>query len=289
LIFPGYENNFAYSIQSHRDSIQAYPQKNFSPFNESQDFDFFAETERDYFPIFFRDHINHPDGYSQISFIEFVSKFRSTRTFGNEFNFSLEEELDFYNLAPSKKALEFLYPRYSLKIWISTLKPEEISYFISDFEFQHILFSNSDFNNNISFNFNTFLTKCIKIYFSHLVSFLDRITFFKYKVFPTATDTTNFLIILDQIIKILNDNKRISPYFYLNLSKSLFRSTNKLNMAFISNRKLPIRSVFTYTIILVRLDELLLIVSNRIENLESSDKSSRYGSFLISTLIKKIR
>jgi len=286
LVFPGYENNFAYSIQSHRESVQTYPQKHFSPFNESQDFDFFAETERDYFPIFFRDHINHPDGYSQISFIEFVSRFKSTRSFDNNLNLTREEEFDFYNSAPSKKALEFLYPYYALRIWINTVKPSSNPPLHSDFEFQNIIFSNADFKPVP--NISPFLVKFIKIYFSFFVKILDKITFFRYKNFSTATDTVNFLFTLDQVIKILNDNKRISPYFYISLYKYLFRSMVKLNRAFGFRDKLPLRSIFTYTIILVRIEEVLLTVFNRIEYLEFSDKSRRYGSFLIASLKKKI-
>jgi hypothetical protein len=286
LVFPGYENNFAYSIQSHRESVQTYPQKHFSPFNESQDFDFFAETERDYFPIFFRDHINHPDGYSQISFIEFVSRFKSTRSFDNNLNLTREEEFDFYNSAPSKKALEFLYPYYALRIWINTVKPSSNPPLYSDFEFQNIIFSNADFKPVP--NISPFLVKFIKIYFSFFVKILDKITFFRYKNFSTATDTVNFLSTLDQVIKILNDNKRISPYFYISLYKYLFRSMVKLNRSFGFRDKLPLRSIFTYTIILVRIEEVLLTVFNRIEYLEFSDKSRRYGSFLIASLKKKI-
>jgi hypothetical protein len=86
----------------------------------------------------------------------------------------------------------------------------------------------------------------------------------------------------------LNDNKRISPYFYISLYKYLFRSMVKLNRAFGFRDKLPLRSIFTYTIILVRIEEVLLTVFNRIEYLEFSDKSRRYGSFLIASLKKKI-
>jgi hypothetical protein len=289
LVFPGSSSNSAYSIQTHRNFIQSYPRENFSPFNETTDHDFHAETERDFFPLFTRDYINHPDGYSQISFVEFVSKFKATRSFDSRLNpASYDEEFDFYNAAPSKKALEFLYPYFSLKIWLSTVKPisgqaDQDSFFC----FQNILFEKSPKSEYPSF-VPFFFFFIIKNFFSLFSNFLDKITLFKYKKFPTSRSTLELLNTLTALNKILTDTNRLSPQFYLNVYIFIRRSLYKLNTTFLSFPKLSVSQIFTYTLILIKIEEAITNVSDRIELLESFDKSYKYGNFFVKNIKKRI-
>ena len=284
LVFPKLPNSHAYSIQSHRKFINHYPQKRFSPFAESTDHDYYDNFERDHFPIFVRDFMNHPDGYSQISFVEFISKNKSFRSFDNQFNAINDEEHDFYNSIPSKKAFEYLYPFFFLRLWVNSIKLSAGSDISEDedFKFQKITFESVNRNSPTKPNsIPMILIVWDTYFFAALRRILDRITFHAYKKFATPKDTEELLDLLHSANKILIDSKKISPLYYRNLFIFLVRSVYHLNKTFCSIEKITIRQIFTYTIILRQIEEIYFNVNQRIQYQDKLSLDYRVGNFFL--------
>jgi hypothetical protein len=291
LVFPKLPNNFAYGIQSHRKFVSFYPQKRFSPFSESSDHDYYDNFERDYFPIFVRDFMNHADGFSQISFVEFMAQSKTDKSFDNQINLINDEEFDFYTSIPSKKALEYLYPYFLLKNWLNSIN-SEISFSDEDFMFQKINFSvtpqigasDSSYLNLIP----SFVLYFNKFFFVWLEYFFDRVTFYSYKKFSTPIDTENFIDKLKEANKILVDSKRLSPLYYKNLFVFLTRGLYQLHKTFSGFGNLSVRQLFTYTLIVRQVEEIYFNVNQRIQYLDKTSLDYKIGNFFLQRLQFKI-
>ena len=283
LVFPKIPNNHAYGIQSYRKFIASYPQKRFSPFAESTDHDHYDNFERDYFPIYVRDFINHSEGYSQISFVEFVSKNKSFRSFDSQFALINDEEYDFYNSIPSKKAMEYLYPFLYLKIWLGSISLQSDQLTIDeDFKIQNLVFEGVGGNSvSVPSIIPFYLVKWNDSFFTFMRRVLDRITFYAYKKFPTPRDTIELLDSLRIANKILIDTKRLSPLYYKNLFIFLVRSVYHLKKTFFKIENLSISQLFTYMVILRQIEEIYFNVNQRIEYLDRLSLDYRVGNFFL--------
>jgi len=288
LIFPKLPNSYAYDIQSYRKSISFYPQKRFSPFAETSDHDYYDNFERDQFPIFVRDYINNSDGYSQISFIEFVSKNTSFRTFDNQFKLINDEENDFYNSVPSKKAFQYLYPFFYLKMWLNSINPSNFR--DDEFTFQNIGFSNKNLRKDqiVPVFIPKFLVSFINTFFNTFRFWLDKFTFYAYKKFSTPDNTSELLSNLKSANKILIDAKRLSPLYYKNLFIFIVRSVRCLNKTFIEFENLSIRQIFTYTLILIQIEEIYFNINQRMQYLDRFSLDYRVGNFFLTKFKPKL-
>ena len=290
LVFPKIANNYAYSISSHRSFLQLYPQKKFSPFEESGEHDFYDEPERDYYSMFVRDFINHPEGYSQVSFVEFISKNKSYRSFDPQFNFLHDEEKDFYNSVPSKKSLEYLYPYLSLRIWLNSLQVSVKSN-SEDFLFENIGFgvtARSITSEKTPSNIPRLLVLVLEKFFFNLSLIFDKLTFYAFKKFVTPSNTIEFSESLKLVNKILIDTKRLSPRYYKNIFIFLVRGTYQINAAFSKLDMLSIRHIFTYTLILRQIEEIYFNVNQRIQYLDRSSLDYKIGNFFLIKFQKKL-
>lgn len=290
LVFPKIPNNYAYGIQAHRKFIANYPQKRFSPFAESTDHDHYDNFERDHFPIFVRDFINHSEGYSQISFVEFVSKNRNFRSFDGQYKVMNDEEYDFYNSVPSKYAFSYLYPFLNLKLWLNSLDPHNgVNSPDSDFVFQKFDFVNVRQSVAPTPSLAPrFLIVWNDYFFSNLRRCLDRFTFHAYKKFPTPRNTHELLFFLKQANRILIDSNRLSPAYYKNLFVFIIRSVYHLNRLFAKVDNLSVRHIFTYTLILCQIEEIYFNVNQRVQYLDKFSLDYRVGSFFLTKLQSKL-
>jgi len=291
LVFPKIPGNHAYSIQNHRKFINHYPQKLFSPFAESTDHDYYDNFERDHFPIFVRDFMNHADGYSQISFIEFISKNKSFRSFDNQFKSINDEEYDFYNSIPSKKALEYLYPFLFLKLWLNSINPEykDTNWSDEDFKVQKLIFESVVYSNFLEPRIiPKIFIKSNSYFFTALRRLLDRLTFYSYKKFATPRDTEELLFSLRSANRILIESKKISPLYYKNLFIFLSRSIYHLNKAFFSIENFTVRQIFTYTLILRQIEEIYFNVNQRLQYQDKLSLDYRLGNFFLIKIQAKL-
>lgn len=285
LVFPKISNNHAYSIQTYRKFIGNYPQRRFSPFAETTDHDHYDNFERDHFPIFVRDYINHSEGYSQISFVEFISKNKSFKSFDNQFKLLNDEELDFYNSIPSKKAIEYFYPFLYLKLWLNSIdlrKDSNSSNEDQDFKPQKLDFIGVKSSLTLPPSFiPKILISWNHYFFSELRILLDRWTFYSFKKFPTPTDTITLLNSLCQANRILIDTGRISPVYYKNLFIFLTRSIYHLNKSFTHIQHISLRQAFTYFLILRQIEEIYFNVSQKIQYFDKLSLDYRIGNFFL--------
>jgi len=290
LIFPKSSGLHAYSFKTHKNYIVNYPTKDFMPFSEHQDHEYYNEIDQEFWPIHIRDFINHPGGFSYISFLEFVGSQKSLRSADYQFSILPEEEQDFYNSIPSKKLVEYLYPYAALRIWLSSLNAT------SDFSKDEFFrFKNLNFK-QISPNFDeqsatsvvpSWLKLLINAFFKKLSQLLDFFTFFTFYSFSTPSSTGELASKLFEVNQILVKDRRVSAKFYRNFAMFLYRSSvelRKLNVSISRNESY----YFTYLALLRQLEEVFFNLSQKRSNYSTKSAHSRYIGLCLRILRLKL-
>lgn len=290
LIFPKSSGLHAYSFKTHKNYIVNYPTKDFMPFSEHQDHEYYNEIDQEFWPIHIRDFINHPGGFSYISFLEFVGSQKSLRSADYQFSILPEEEQDFYNSIPSKKLIEYLYPYAALRIWLLSLNAN------SDFSKDEFFrFKNFEFNQTRS-NFDeqlavaivpNWLKFLINSFFKKLSQLLDFFTFFTFYNFSTPSSTGELASKLFEINQILVKDRRVSAKFYRNFAMFLYRSAvelRKLNVSISRNESY----YFTYLALLRQFEEVFFNLSQKRSNYSTKSSHFRYIGLCLRVLRLKL-
>jgi hypothetical protein len=288
-VFPKARNIFGYSYPNHKYHLSTYPGGNFSPYTETDDGDFYSQEEKDFEVLYVRDYLNHPDGSSYTSFLEFVSKNKAAYSFDSQFQYMYEEEKDFYTSVPSQSFVNYLYPYIYLRQWLNSLDPENAS--DSDFTLLDIPFSTKKLNvqNDLpsTLFIPSFLVYLIDLFFFYLTRSLDKITFYNFKKFPSPSGTADFSNSLREANKILIDSKHLSPRFYKNLFILVYRGYSRLNIEF-SKNTINFHRTFTYMLILRQLEEIYFNVNHRNAYLDKATSTYKVASFFMQALARKV-
>lgn len=288
LTFPKTSNIHAYSFKSHKNYIIRYPTKEFIPYSESQDHEYYNEIDQEEWPLHIRDFMNHPGGFSNISFLEFISKQKSFRSVDYQFSYFSDEERDFYDSIPSRKFVEFLYPYAALKFWLSSINGGKQT-LMSDKLFKFKVFE----LNSVSVSkpelhvIPYWLRRTIDVFFIQFSAFLDFFTFYSFFDFSIPSSTADLSIKLAKINQVLVKDRKVSYKFYKYMAIFFFRSLSSLRR--LNNKKKDDQSYyFTFLSLLRQFEEIFFNLNQKQANYRDGSLCFKYISLCLRILKKKI-
>lgn len=293
LLFPKNSNLNAYSFKAHKSHVINYPAKDFMPFSELQDHEYYNEIDQELWAIHVRDFMNHPGGFSHISFLEFVSSQKGFRSVDYQFSFLPDEERDFYSSVPSRVLVERLYPYAILKFWLLTINNSDFDWRSeSFFKFKDLPLT-SGYNAYQPYRYFSlsrvpaWLKITIDLYFKKISSILDFFTFYKFYNFSTPSTTGELANKLFEINQILVKDRRVSFTFYKNLAIFFYRSLStlkKLNVSISRDESY----YFTYLALLRQIEEIFFNLTQKQSNYAANSLVFRFIGLCLRVLRLKI-
>jgi hypothetical protein len=291
LVFPRSFNVNAYSFKRHKEYIRTYPSKEFKPLTELQDWDYYEEHEQEDWPLYLRDFINHPGGFSEVAFLDFIHTNKSIRSIDGQFSYLPDEEKDFYLTAPSRELIKYLYPYLFLRFWLLTLQPRFEAKTDDIFKFQKIDFPTKNIKGFSPEKFKfvyvpNWLRSSIDNFFILFSDTLDKITFYRYFEFVTPKDSVELASQLVMANNIINDSRFLSPHFFRSLAVFVFRSTFFLKEVDFSTLDIPL--LFTYTLLLRQYEEIYFNLSQLYKISKPNSRRYRYLEFCLKVIRLRI-
>jgi hypothetical protein len=294
LLFPKNAALPAYSFKAHKGIVFNYPAKDFMPFSELQDHEYYNEIDQERWPMHVRDFINQPGGFSHISFLDFVALQKGARSVDYQFTILSEEERDFYGSVPSKKLIEHLYPYAALNFWLRTIDDSSSAPNCSAnrfFRFKDLAFaaslSTTKVGNQELAVIPKWLRRTISVYFKTFTNILDFITFYHFYSLTTPVSTTDMAVKLFEVNQILVKNRKLSYGFYKNLAIFFYRSLTALRYLNAS-MSLDESYYFTYLALLRQLEEIFFNLSQKQSSYSSNTATFRSIGLCLKVLRLKV-